>query len=145
MTAGFLVRQHWHVKPDTLTAGLAAALRRDGVEIQEGAEVFELVRQGNRLTHVRTAAGDLEADTVVLAAGAWTTRARALDRRLDPDGGGQGLQLLDPPDRHAVARDPAVGRARRLHARTATASASAARWSSAASTTASTGGGSTRS
>ncbi len=73
VTAGFLVRQHWHVKPDTITAGLAAALRRDGVDIQEGAEVFELVRQGNRLTHVRTAAGDLEADTVVLAAGAWTT------------------------------------------------------------------------
>ena len=74
MTAGFLVHQHWHVKPDTITAGLAAALRRDGVDIQEGAEVFELVRQGNRLTHVRTAAGDLEADTVVpLAAAAWTT------------------------------------------------------------------------
>jgi D-amino-acid dehydrogenase len=73
VTAGFLVRQHWHVKPDTVTAGLAAALRRDGVEIHEGAEVFELVRQGNRLTHVRTAAGDLEADRVVLAAGAWTT------------------------------------------------------------------------
>jgi D-amino-acid dehydrogenase len=71
--AGFLVHQHWHVKPDTITAGLAAALRRDGVEIQEGAEVFELVRQGNRLTNVRTAAGDLAADTVVLAAGAWTT------------------------------------------------------------------------
>jgi D-amino-acid dehydrogenase len=73
VTAGFLVHQHWHVKPDTITAGLAAALRRDGVEIQEGAEVFELVRQGRRLTHVRTAAGDLEADAVVLAAGAWTT------------------------------------------------------------------------
>ena len=36
VTAGFLVRQHWHVKPDTITAGLAAALRRDGVDIQEG-------------------------------------------------------------------------------------------------------------
>ena len=24
VTAGFLVRQHWHVKPDTITAGLAA-------------------------------------------------------------------------------------------------------------------------
>jgi D-amino-acid dehydrogenase len=71
--AGFLIRQHWHVRSDTFTAGLASVLRRDGVEIAEGAEVFELVRQGRRLTHVRTAAGDLEADTVVLAAGAWTT------------------------------------------------------------------------
>jgi D-amino-acid dehydrogenase len=73
VTAGFVVRQHWHVKPDTITTGLAAALRRDGVEIREGAEVFELVRQGRRLTHVRTAAGDIEAAAVVLAAGAWTT------------------------------------------------------------------------
>ncbi len=71
--AGFLVRQHWHVRSDSFTAGLAAVLRRDGVVIQEGAEVFELVRQGRRLTHVRTAAGDLAADAVVLAAGAWTT------------------------------------------------------------------------
>lgn len=73
VAAGFLVREHWHVKPDTLTAGLAAVLRRDGVEVLEGAEVFELVEQGRRLTHVRTAAGDFAADSVVLAAGAWTT------------------------------------------------------------------------
>jgi D-amino-acid dehydrogenase len=73
VTSGFLIRQHWHVRSDTFTAGLASVLRRDGVEIQEGAEVFELVREGRRLTHVRTAAGDLEAGTVVLAAGSWTT------------------------------------------------------------------------
>jgi D-amino-acid dehydrogenase len=71
--AGFLVHQHWHLRSDTFTAGLAAVLRRSGVEILEGAEVFELVLQGRRLTHVRTAAGDLEARAVVLAAGAWTT------------------------------------------------------------------------
>lgn len=71
--AGFPVRQHWHVRSDSFAAGLAAVLRRDGVEITEGAEVVELVRQGRRLTHVRTAAGDLDAGVVVLAAGAWTT------------------------------------------------------------------------
>ena len=73
VTAGFLISQHWHVRPDTFTAGLAAALRRDGVEISEGAEVVELVREGRKLTHVRTAAGDVAADKVVLAAGSWTT------------------------------------------------------------------------
>jgi D-amino-acid dehydrogenase len=73
VNAGFLIGQHWHVRPDTFTAGLAAVLQRDGVEIKEGAEVFELVRHGRRLTHVRTAAGDFAADTVVLAAGSWTT------------------------------------------------------------------------
>ena len=74
------------------------------------------MRQGNRLTHVRTAAGDLEADTVVLAAGAWTTPLAHSIGVSHPDGGRQGLQLLDPPHRHAVARDPARRRARRLHA-----------------------------
>jgi D-amino-acid dehydrogenase len=73
VTAGFEVAQHWHVLPDSLTAGLAARLRDQGVEIWEGAEVVELVRAGSRLTHVRTAAGDLAAGEVVLAAGSWTT------------------------------------------------------------------------
>ena len=44
VTAGFLIREHWHVKSDTFTTGLAAVLRRDGVETLEGAEVLELVR-----------------------------------------------------------------------------------------------------
>ena len=57
--AGFVVHQHWHVRPDTFTAGLAAALRRMGVEIVEGAEVVDFVREGRKLTHVRTAAGDV--------------------------------------------------------------------------------------
>jgi D-amino-acid dehydrogenase len=73
VTAGFEVEQHWHVRPDSMTAGLATALRANGVEIWEGAEVVELVRDGNRVAQVRTAAGDLDADTVVLAAGSWTT------------------------------------------------------------------------
>jgi D-amino-acid dehydrogenase len=73
VTAGFLVDQHWHVKADTFTAGLAHMLSREGVEILEGAEVFDLVLRGRQITHVRTAAGDFDADTVVLAAGSWTT------------------------------------------------------------------------
>lgn len=73
VNAGFLISQHWHVKADTLTAGLTAVLRERGVEILEGAEVVELVQQGRRITEIRTAAGNLAADTVVLAAGSWTT------------------------------------------------------------------------
>lgn len=73
VTAGFYLREHWHVRPDSLTAGLAAVLRRDGVDLQEGAEVRELVGTPTRITTVRTAGGDLSADIVVLAAGSWTT------------------------------------------------------------------------
>ncbi len=77
VTAGFLVSEHWHVKADTFTAGLAQVLRRDGVEILEGAEVIELVTRDQRITQVRTAAGDFDAETVVLAAGSWTTALAA--------------------------------------------------------------------
>jgi D-amino-acid dehydrogenase len=77
VTAGFLVSEHWHVRCDTFTAGLAAALRRGGVEILEGAEVVELETSGPRVSRVRTAAGDLEAEAVVLAAGSWTTALAA--------------------------------------------------------------------
>ena len=105
VTAGFLVREHWHVRPDTFTAGLAAALRRDGVTLMEGAEVFELVRGGRRLTEVRTAGGDLTADVVVLAAGAWTTPlARSIGLSI-PMQAGKGYSFLVRPSvmpAHAV-------------------------------------------
>ena len=70
---GFYVPQHWHVRPDSFTAGLAAALRADGVEIVEGAEVNDFELRNGRVAGVRTAAGTFAADAFVLAAGAWTT------------------------------------------------------------------------
>jgi len=73
VSGGFEVRQHWHVRPDSFTAGIAAALRRMGVEIVEGAEVTDFAVDGGRVTGVRTAAGDHSADAFLLAAGAWTT------------------------------------------------------------------------
>ncbi len=97
VVAGFLVEQHWHVRPDSFTAGLAAALRRDGVEIMEGAEVVELVKEGPRLTGVRTAAGDLEPGAVVLAAGAWTTplaRSIGISLPMEP---GKGYSFFVQP------------------------------------------------
>ncbi len=70
---GFIVGQHWHVRPDSFTAGLAGALRRMDVEIVEGAEVHDFVVDNGRVRGVRTAAGDHAADAFMLAAGAWTT------------------------------------------------------------------------
>lgn len=77
VSAGFLVDEHWYVKSDMFTTGLAAALRREGVQILEDTEVLELVRNGRRITKVRTASGDLGPDAVVLAAGSWTTMLAA--------------------------------------------------------------------
>ena len=76
---GFLVETDRHVRPETLTAGLAAALRERGVEIVEGTTVAGFREEGRRVTALRTTAGDLGVDAVVLAAGAST---RALARKL---------------------------------------------------------------
>jgi D-amino-acid dehydrogenase len=94
---GFEVRQHWHVRPDSFTAGIAEALRRMDVEVIEGAEVTDFEAQNGTVTGVRTAAGDHSADAFVLAAGAWTTPvARMLGVRL-PMQGGKGYSFFVNP------------------------------------------------
>jgi D-amino-acid dehydrogenase len=64
-----------HVRPESLTAGLAAHLRARGVELREGVAV-ERIDPGPRLL---TSVGDLRADRAVLAAG---PSSSALLRRL---------------------------------------------------------------
>lgn len=103
--AGFLVRQHWHVRPDSFTAGLAAKLRQMGVEIVEGAEVVDFELSGSSVAAVRTTAGTHSADAVLLAAGAWT---RPLAKMLGvgfPMQGGKGYSFFVTPTvvpRHSV-------------------------------------------
>ena len=53
-------------------AGFAAFARLGGVRIREGVTVRELVRNGDRVTGVRTDEGVLSADRVLLATGCWT-------------------------------------------------------------------------
>jgi D-amino-acid dehydrogenase len=60
-----------HVRPETLTRGLAAALVTAGAEIREGTEVSALTRAGKGW-RLRTPTGPLEADRVVVAGGVWT-------------------------------------------------------------------------
>ncbi len=111
--AGLRIGEHWHVLPSSLAAGLAAALRARGVEVLEGAEVVGLERRGPRIARVRTAAGDVEPDAVVLAAGAWTPRlARLAGLRL-PVQAGKGYSVSVRPTvvpRHALLlAEPHVG------------------------------------
>ena len=71
--AGFVVPQHWHVRPETFNQGVASAARGLGVEVVEAAEVIDFVAEGPRLAGLRTAAGDIEADDVLVAAGSWSS------------------------------------------------------------------------
>jgi glycine oxidase len=64
------------VDPRALTRVLVAAVKAAGGEVRTGAEVVDGVFEGERLAGVRLAGGeDLHADTVVLAAGAWSGAA----------------------------------------------------------------------
>jgi D-amino-acid dehydrogenase len=72
VTAGFHYDDQWHVRPNTMTVGIAAKLRQMGVEIvvEGGVEAFD--KQDETLRAIRTTRGDFAADAFVLAAGSWT-------------------------------------------------------------------------
>lgn len=61
-----------HVRAPRLTTALAAAAGHRGAEIRQGTPVTGLLTDGQRVTGVRTQAGEIHAGHVVLAAGAWT-------------------------------------------------------------------------
>jgi len=55
-----------------LTHALLTAARSLSIKILEGTEVYQIVRDQKRVTHLDTSAGKLQGDRYVLATGAWT-------------------------------------------------------------------------
>ena len=66
--------------PLTALAGFAASAQLDGASFREGVAVESLLREGDRVTGVRTAMGDVRADRVLLATGCWTAALAATAR-----------------------------------------------------------------
>jgi glycine oxidase len=62
-----------NVEPRRLCRALEIAARRAGVELRSGTTVQAITRAGDRVSGVETADGRLEAEMVVLAAGAWSS------------------------------------------------------------------------
>ena len=71
IAGGVLVGEERHVEPGSLIAGLRAALLRDGGTVRDDCRVTGLVAGGAGVT---TSAGQIAADAVVIAAGAWSSR-----------------------------------------------------------------------
>jgi heterotetrameric sarcosine oxidase gamma subunit len=65
------------VNPGHAALALAKGAHDRGATIREGIRVDGLVLDGRRVTGVRTAAGTIEAETVVLACGLWTRHLAA--------------------------------------------------------------------
>jgi D-amino-acid dehydrogenase len=69
--------------PDAFVTGLARAAAARGVRIRPATEVLGFETRGRRVHAVETTRGPIEADEVVLAAGAWSASlARGLGLRL---------------------------------------------------------------
>lgn len=71
--AGFLVPGERALRPDIFVDSLARRLRQMGAEILDETEVTGMRESGKRVS-VRTRVATLDADAVVLAAGAWSAR-----------------------------------------------------------------------
>lgn len=95
---GFFVDSDVHVRPESLTAGLAQGLRDAGVELHEGVSAFGFSVEGETVRALVTSAGPMEVDAVVIAAGAETgSLARAAGLAI-PLTAGKGYSVtIDEP------------------------------------------------
>lgn len=90
---GFLVKEEYHIRPETLTSGYVQRLKELGVEVQTGVEVRGAVVSGDRVTGVETTAGTLLADEVLVAAGAWSGEVLQPFGRSLPVQAGKGYSI----------------------------------------------------
>lgn len=66
-----------YADPTATTLSLLAAARRQGVILRQDIAVTGFLQQGERITGVRTSAGDIAAGMVACTAGGWTMRLLA--------------------------------------------------------------------
>ncbi len=72
MAGGYLYESDAHLRPDKLMAELKRVLVSLGVEIREECAATGFVRTNTIATAVRTNRGEIPADQIVVAMGAWT-------------------------------------------------------------------------
>jgi D-amino-acid dehydrogenase len=87
LMCGAFLAENWHVDSAELALSIAALLRRGGVTIEERTNVVEITGRG-----VRTEAGPVDSDAVVLAAGAWSPELVRM-----PVLGGKGYSFIVRP------------------------------------------------
>jgi len=98
-----------HINSTTATQALAGAVVRMGGALRVECPVADLVRDGDRITGVRTAHESISAAEVVLAAGAWTGQFEAVAGLPLPVFPAKGqivvARLPKPASRHVVYED----------------------------------------
>ncbi len=85
------------INPFRLTLGYAHAARLRGATLVTGTEVLSLLRRGDRIAGVTTRTGDLEAETTILAGGAWSGPLAATANLRVPVTPRQGMVVVTEP------------------------------------------------
>ncbi len=80
------------VYPFPVVHGYARVLREAGVEIREHTEVLDIETSGDEIASVRTSDGKIKTDTVVNAAGGWSSDIADM----------VGVELPNKPYRHEI-------------------------------------------
>ncbi|MGR9091416.1 MAG: NAD(P)/FAD-dependent oxidoreductase, partial [Gammaproteobacteria bacterium] len=121
LVAGFYFPGDGRVNPADVAQALAKGARQRGVRIIENTRVTDILYDGNRACGVRTTAGEIAADVVVLCPGMWGREVglmAGIDLPLQAaehyylisepiDGLHNGLPILRDPGRAAYAREEA--------------------------------------
>ncbi len=96
--AGLLAESEGHVRPETVTQGLAGALRSRGAEVRENAAVEAFVTRSAEVRAVAMRDDPVKVDAVVLAAGVETGRLAQQLGATIPMTAGKGCSLtIDQP------------------------------------------------
>ena len=104
---GFFHAEGGFAESGNVVAALVEWARRDGVEVHEGITVGTLVERGGRVTGVRDRNGrEVEADEVVVAAGAWTGKLTGTLA--------ESIRVTGHPVFHLRPPDPELFRAERF-------------------------------
>ncbi len=85
-----------HLRPDKLMAAWRRVLTADGVDIREHCALQDLKTDARLVRGVITSQGEMPADQVVIATGAWTPKLRGMLRCPIPIQPGKGYSLTMP-------------------------------------------------
>ncbi|MFP3871854.1 MAG: NAD(P)/FAD-dependent oxidoreductase [Candidatus Natronoplasma sp.] len=80
------------IYPFKVIHGYANRVREMGIEVREHTEVTDIVRDGSEIKKVKTSDGEIETDTVVNAAGGWSSKVAEM----------AGAEIPNVPVRHEI-------------------------------------------
>lgn len=88
-----------HLRPDKLMSAWRRVLEADGVDIRERCQLLGFTTEGRLARKLTTSRGDLNADAIVIATGAWTPMLKRWLRCPMPIQPGKGYSITMPRPR----------------------------------------------